>query len=90
MSDADRLRNSADFERLRQEVKAAWDKLSADEKAALEPKMRAAYDDFLAARIAPGGAPRSRRQLVALYNVLHGNLEGDQPGPIDKGAGDKT
>jgi hypothetical protein len=87
MSDTDRLRNSNDLERLRQEVKATWDKLSADEKAALELKMRAAYN---AARTASGGAPQSRRQLVALYNVLHDNLEGVQRGPIDEPARDET
>jgi len=90
MSDADRLPKSEDFERLRQEVKAVWDKLSADEKAALEQKMGAAYNESLAAPTASGGAPQSRRQLVALYNVLHGNLEGDPPGPSDKPARDET
>jgi hypothetical protein len=90
MSDTDRLRNSNDLERLRQEVKATWDKLSAEEKAALELKMRAAYNESLAARTASGGAPQSRRQLVALYNVLHDNLEGVQRGPIDEPARDET
>jgi hypothetical protein len=62
--------DSNDLERLRAEVKAAWDKLPPQEQAVLDAKMRAAHAHFLAVQ----AGPKPRRELVALHNVLHDNL----------------
>jgi hypothetical protein len=79
---SDSMQNSKDLERLRAEVKAAWDKLPPDVQAQLEVKMGAAHNHVLAVqnKTVSAEARPPHRELAALRSVLHDN-EGLLPAP---------
>src|SRR5947207_3145305 len=68
-----------DINRLRQQVKAAWEKLPTEVQAQLDPKMSSARAHAQAMQneaVAPVAGPPPHRELVMLHHVLHDDLEG--------------